>query len=150
MRVDDISDRPESPADRSSDSLDLERRLQQAGDVRAGTFRHSDTELGGEVRTSAIQAETCRSETVVQHETVEWSRLTMVQAEVYRPDGTSDVAGTARYAVSDDAAIVQGDWFIASNYGVESALLNEIDEQARAQGLKRLLVWVPDGDPGAP
>lgn len=149
MRYTELSDEPEFPTRRHSDDLGMERRIQEAGNIQAGTFRYFDPELDGEVHTSAIQAETYRSERVIQRETVEWSRLTMVQAEIYQRDGTLRIAGTACYSISGDAAIVQGDRFIASSYGVESALLSEIQERACAYDLKRLLVWVPDEDADA-
>ena len=63
-----------------------------------------------------------------------------------RPDGTSDVVGTARYTVAAGEATLDGTSFTAPNYGTESALLSEVSEQARAQGADRLRVWAPDGD----
>ena len=52
MEIRDVSDKPEITGQDSFDSRALERRLQQAEDVRPGQFRYSDMELGGEVRTS--------------------------------------------------------------------------------------------------
>ena len=125
----------------------LERRIRRAEDVEAaggatpgdggdgsppgdsarpGTFRYSDAELGGEVRTSVPQRGGFYS--------------------VFRRDGTSDVVGTARYSVAGSEATLDGRTFIAPNHGTEWALLKKVGEQAQAQGADRLRVWVSDED----
>jgi hypothetical protein len=131
MEFRDISNKPEITATDSLDSRALERRLQEAEDIRPGTFRYSDAGLGGEVRTS-----------------VEWEGgvYNVAKAEVFRSDGTSDVVGTARYSVAGGEATLDHTTFNAPNHGTEWALLKEVSERARAQGAGRLRVWVPDGD----
>ena len=131
MEIRDVSEKPEITGQESFDSRALERRLQEAEDVRPGTFRYSDAGLGGEVRTSVER---------------EGGLYSIAKAEVFRPDGTSDVVGTARYTVAAGEATLDGTAFTAPNYGTESALLSEVSEQARAQGADRLRVWVQDGD----
>jgi len=90
--------------------------------------------LGGEVRTSVVQ---------------EGGLHSVAQAEVFRRDGTTDVAGTVRYTAAGGEATLYGDAFIAANHGTEWALLKEVGEQARAQGADRLRVWVSDDDQDA-
>jgi GNAT superfamily N-acetyltransferase len=132
MEFRDAAEKLEIAGQDSIDSRALERRLREAEDARPGTFRHSDVELGGEVRTSVAQ---------------EGGLYNVAKAEVFRPDGTSDAVGTARYSVAGGEATLDGSTFIAPNHGTESALLSEVSERARAQGADRLRVWVPDGDP---
>ena len=131
MEIRDVSEKPEITGQDSFDSRALERRLQQAEDVRPGTFRYSDAGLGGEVRTSVAQ---------------EGGLYSIVKAEVFRLGGTSDVVGTARYTVAAGEATLDGESFAAPSHGTESALLSEVSEQARAQDAERLRVWVRDGD----
>ena len=134
MRFQDVSDKPETPRPDSLDRRAVEGRIRRAEDARPGTFRYSDAELGGEVRTSVAQ---------------EGGLYSVTQAEVFRRDGTSDVVGTARYSVAGSEASLDDRTFIASNYGTEGALLKEVGEQSQAQGADRLRVWVSDDDPGA-
>ena len=135
MEIRDVSEKPEIAGQDSFDSRALERRLQQAEDVRPGKFRYSDAGLGGEVRTSVAQ---------------EGGLYSIAKAEVFRPDGTHEVVGRARYSVAGGEATLYDDaLFNARNHGAESALLKEVSEQARAQGTDRLRVWVPDDDPTA-
>lgn len=134
MEFRDVSDNPEKMSKEAFDSRALERRVQEAEEVRPGTFRYSDAGLGGEVRTSVEQ---------------QGGAYNVAKAEVYRPDGTSEVVGTARYSVAGGEAKLHGEQFNARNHGTESALVKEVSEQARAQGAGRLRVWVPDGDSSA-
>jgi len=129
MEIRDVSDNPEKMSQDAFDSRALERRVQEAEDVRPGTFRYSDAGLGGEVRTSVDR---------------QGGTYNVAKAEVYRPDGTSEVVGTARYSIAGGEAELQS--LTAPNHGTESALLKEVGEQARDQGAGRLRVWVPDGD----
>jgi hypothetical protein len=131
MEFQDLTDKPEITNRDSLDKLALERRLQEAEPARPGTFRYSDAELGGEVRTSVAQ---------------EGGIYALAQAEVFHRDGTSEIAGTARYSIAGGEATVDAAHFFAATSGVESALLSEIGEQGRAQGANRLRVWVPDGE----
>lgn len=70
----------------------------------------------------------------------------LAQPEVFHRDGTSEIVGTSRYSILDGEARLDSGHFFARTYGVESALLKEVGELARAQGAGRLLVWVPDGE----
>lgn len=127
----------------------LERRIRRAEDVEAaggappgdggdgfppgdsarpGTFRYSDAELRGEVRTSVPQ---------------KGGFYSVTQAEVFRRDGTTDTVGTARYSVAGSEATLYSDALVAPNYAAEGALLQEVSVQARAQGADRLRVWLP-------
>jgi GNAT superfamily N-acetyltransferase len=135
MELRDVSEKPEIIGQDSFDKRALERRLQGAEDVRPGTFRYSDAGLGGEVRTSVER---------------EGSLYSIAKAEVFRPDGTGEVVGRARYSVAAGEATLYDDiHFTARNHGAESALLKEVGEQAKAQGADRLRVWVRDGDSAA-
>lgn len=109
----------------------LERNIKQAEDAHPGTFRYSDTRLGGEVRTSTDNPQGGQS---------------LAKAEVFRRNGSSDVLGTARYSVAGGEARLYGGSVVAQDYGTEEALLSDIGDQARAQGADRLSVFVPDGD----
>jgi len=131
MEFRDATDKPEITGQDSLDRQALERRVQEAEDVRPGTFRYSDAGLGGEVRTSVDR---------------QGGTYNVAKAEVYRPDGASEVGGTARYSVAGGEAKLHGEQFNARNHSTESALVKEVSEQARAQGAGRLRVWVPDGD----
>ena len=131
MEIRDVSEKPEITGQDSFDSRSLEQRLQQAEDVRPGTFRYSDAGLGGEVRTSVER---------------EGGVYNVAKAEVFRRDGTHEVVGTARYSVAGGDATLYDTQFSARTHGTESALLKEVTEQARAQGADRLRVWVRDGD----
>jgi hypothetical protein len=130
MEFQDMSEKPEITGQDSFDSRALERRLQDAEDVRPGTFRYSDAELGGEVRTSVER---------------EGGIYNIAKAEEFRRDGTHEVVGRARYSIAGGEATLYDDQFTAPNHGTESALLKEVSEQARAQGADRLRVWVRDG-----
>jgi hypothetical protein len=134
MEFEDLIDKPEIPQHDSLDRLALERKLSEAEPARPGTFRYSDQELGGEVRTSLAQ---------------EGGLYAVAQAEVFRRDGTSEVVGMARYSVAGGEATLEPSRFTAANFGVEQALLKEIGEQAQVQGANWLHVWLPDDDPGA-
>lgn len=131
MSFREVSDTPEQFEGQSFDRSGLENRLKQAEDVRPGTFRYSDAGLSGEVRTSSENLGSVQS---------------LAKAEVFRRDGTSDVVGTARYSVAGSEARLYSGSMNAQTHGVESALLDEIGQQARAQGTDRLSVWVPDND----
>lgn len=115
----------------SSGLSDTGRRAMQN---RPATFRHSDSELGGEVRTSATDRGGL-------YETA-W-------AEVKGRDGTTDAVGSARFTVAEGEATLDHDHFIASNGGTEWALLREVSERATEQGAQSLRVWVRDNDPQA-
>jgi hypothetical protein len=134
MEFRDLTDKPENTSQDSLEKPALERRLQEARPARPGTFRYSDAELGGEVRTSVGR---------------EGGVHAIAQAEVFRPDGTSETVGTARYSISGGDATLDSTHFVAPNYGTESALLSEVSKQAREQGASRLRVWVADDDPGS-
>lgn len=130
----DYRDTNESPEVGKVESFDrqvLERNIKQAEDTRPGTFRYSDTQRGGEVRTSTDNSKGAQS---------------LAKAELYRRDGRSDVLGTARYSVASGEAKLYGGSVIAQDYGTEEALLSEIGDQARAQGVDCLSVFVPNGD----
>jgi hypothetical protein len=131
MAFREVDDNPDGIGTDSFGSSAFESRLKQAEDVRPGTFRYSDSSLGGEVRTSTDNPGSAQS---------------IAQAEVFRRDGSSDVVGTARYSVAGGEAKLYGGSVTAPNYGTEEALLDEIGDQARSQGADRLQVWVPDGD----
>jgi len=131
MQIRDVSEKPEIAGQDSFDSRAMERRLQQAEDVQPSKFRYYDMELGGEVRTSVER---------------KGGLYSIAKAEVFHPDGTSDVVGTARYTVAAGEATLDGTSLIAPNFRTESALLKEVGEQAKAQGADRLRVWVQDGD----
>ncbi len=125
-----LKDKPELTTPDSLDKASLDRKISDATDARPGTFRYSDSSLGGEVRTASQGTDGIRS---------------LALATVYRPDGTSTTVGTVRYSVTSDEARIYADTLTAPNYGVEGALLNEIGQQARMKGANRLQVWVPDG-----
>ena len=93
MEFRDVADKPEMTARDSLDKYALERRLQQAEDVRAGTFRYSNAGLGGEVRTSVEHGGGVHN---------------LAKAEVFRRDGTSDVVGTAQYSIASGEAELKG------------------------------------------
>ena len=93
-----------------------------------------DMELGGEVHTSVAQ---------------EGGLYSIAKAEVFRPDGSSDVVGTVRYTVAGSETILYGDTLVTPNYGTEAALLQEVSWQAQSKGAHRLRVWIPDGSPYA-
>lgn len=132
MEIRDVTEKPEIAGQDSFDSRALERRLQQAEDVRSGKFRYFDAGLDGEVRTSVVR---------------EGGLYSIVKAELFQ-DGTPICdLGKARYSVAGGEATLYDDVsFNARNHGTESALLSEVSEQARAQGANRLRVWVRDGD----
>jgi hypothetical protein len=113
------------------------------------TFRCSNSDLGGEVRTSTAQ---------------EGELHSIAKAEVHRRNGTSDEVGRARFSVTDDEATLAHDDFSITPaydtdpallsearkqscaYAIEDALLSEVSEQSRAQGAQSLRVWVRDGE----
>lgn len=127
----DANDSPEAGKVESFDRQALERNIKQSEDARPGTFRYSDTHRGGEVRTSTDNSEGAQSQ---------------AKAELFRRDGSSVELGTARYSVAGGEAKLYGGSVIAQDYGTEDALLSEVGDQARAQGVDRLSVFVPDGD----
>lgn len=132
MEFQDLTDKPEIAKRNSMDKLALERRLQEAEPARPGTFRYSDSELGGEVRTSVVR---------------EGGMYATARAQLFHRDEMPKIVGTARYSIARGEATLDSTDFIAPNYGTETALLSEIRDQARAQGASRLRVWIPDGDP---
>jgi hypothetical protein len=96
------------------------------------TFRCSNSDLGGEVRTSTAQ---------------EGELHSIAKAEVHRRNGTSDEVGRARFSVTDDeATLAHDDFSITPAYDTDPALLSEVSEQSRAQGAQSLRVWVRDGE----
>jgi GNAT superfamily N-acetyltransferase len=132
MESHDLTERPEITNRDALDRRALERKLQEADVARPGTFRYSDAKLGGEVRTSVVR---------------EGGRYDVAQAEVFRRNDTPRVVGRAPYTIADGEAKLRSTEVKAANYGVETALLNEVSERARAQGVDRLRIWVPDDDP---
>lgn len=134
MDIENHIERPEGAQAEAFDRRSLDNRLQEAADVRPGTFRYSDQGLGGEIRTSVPQ---------------DGGIYSVAQAEVFRRDGSVETVGTARYSVAGDAATVHNQPFSYRNEGVKNALLSEISEQARARGATRLQGWAPDSDPDA-
>lgn len=134
MEFRDLTDRPETKSGDSLDRQALDRKLWQAEDARPGKFRYYDMELGGEVHTSVAQ---------------EGGLYSIAKAEVFRPDGSSDVVGTVRYTVAGSETILYGDTLVTPNYGTEAALLQEVSWQAQSKGAHRLRVWIPDGSPYA-
>jgi hypothetical protein len=115
----------------SLDKASLNRRMTDATDARPGTFRYSDSNLGGEVRTTSEGTSSIRP---------------LAVATVFRPDGSSDTVGTVRYSVAGGEARIRPDTLTAPNYGVEGALLDEVGQQAQMEGVNRLRVWMPDGN----
>jgi hypothetical protein len=109
-------------------------RIGEAREVEPATFRYSDAGLGGEVRTRTVS---------------EGGIYSRAEAEVVNRSGEHKTVGTALYKVDGTDAYLAPDRVYASNYGVESALLSEVGQTARAQGADRLNVWVPDGDTSA-
>jgi hypothetical protein len=134
MTYENRLERPDQVQPDAVDGRVLDNCLQDAADVRPGTFRYSDQGLGGEVRTSVPQ---------------DGGISSVAQAEVYRRDGSVDTVGTARYSVAGDSATIHNQPFVAANEGVKNALVSEISEQARARGATRLQGWAPDGDTDA-
>lgn len=131
MDLRDVDDSTDAGKVETLDRRALERNINQVEDARPGTFRCSDARLGGEVRTSTDNPQGAQS---------------LAKAELFRRDGSSDVLGTARYSVAGGEARLYGGSVVAPDYGTEEALLSEIGDQARAQGVDRLSVFVPDGD----
>ncbi len=127
-------EQPEQAQPEAIDGRALDNRLQEAADARPGTRRYYDSALGGEIWTSVPQ---------------DGGIYSVAQAEVYRPDGSVDTVGTARYSVSGDNATIHNQPFVYANEGVKNALVSEISDQARARGATRLQGWVPDGDADA-
>ncbi len=111
------------------ETAQTEARLKDATEARAGTFRYPDAELGGKVHTSVDHPESVQP---------------IAYAEVHRSDGTHETVGTARYTVSGDEARIYPASITARNFGVESSLLSEVGEQARAKGATTLKAFVPD------
>lgn len=138
MADNEIWERPEAPKSGSVDRAQLNRRVETAQDVQPlaeqDTFRYSDAVLRGEVRTNTVN-------------TAAMEQLAV--ANVHRRDGTTDTVGTLRYRMEPNVVVLQGDGMIASSYGVESALLTEVSQNARAHGIDRMRVWAPDGDSAA-
>lgn len=98
------------------------------------TFRGYDSALRGEVRTTSERPQ------ALEHLSV---------ARVHDRDGNIRPVGSLRYAIDPDDCTLRGYAIQPANFGVESALLSETSEQARAQGKDSLRVWVSDGDPDA-
>jgi len=130
----DVADSSDAGKVEPLDRRALERNIKQVEDVRPGTFRYSDTRLDGEVRTSTDNPQGVQS---------------LAKAELFRRDGTSAILGTARFSVSGGEAKLYNGSVVAQDYATEGALLSEIGDQARAQGVDRLSVFVPEGDPTA-
>lgn len=131
MDLRDVDDATDAGKVETLDRHELERNIKQVEDARPGTFRYSDTRHGGEVRTSTDNPQGAQS---------------LAKAELFRRDGSSDILGTARYSVAGGEARLYGGSVIAQDYGTEEALLSEVGDQARVQGVDRLSVFVPDGD----
>lgn len=134
MAFREVDDNPDGIGADSFGSSAFESRLKQAEDVRPGTFRYYDPNLHGEVHTSTDSPGGVRS---------------VAKAELYQRNGSSASVGELRYSVAGGEAEIRGDFVRTPNHGVENALLDEVSQQARAQGIDRLRVWVPDGDTDA-
>ena len=134
MEFHNLQDKPELTDSGSIDKANLNRRMTDATDARPGTFRYSDSSLGGEIRTTSEGQGSVRA---------------LATATVFRPDGSSDTVGTVRYSVAGGEAKIHPDTLTAPNYGVEGALLDEVGQQAQMEGVNRLRVWLPDGNKDA-
>lgn len=115
------------------DKADLEQKIQEANEER-GTFRAYDMNQNGEIRTTTSGSEGLYPE---------------AQATLYGRDGEVRPVGTARYSIEMDEAKIYPDSFQTSDSQTENALLSEVSEQAQAQGVDKINVWVKDegGDP---
>lgn len=134
MEFQEVSDFPDRHEKASLENKDLERLMKQTDDVHSGTFRYSDANLGGEVRTSTDNPDSAQS---------------IARAEVFRRDGSSNVVGTARYSIAGGEAKLYGGSVVSQDFGTDDALLSEIGDQARGRGIDRLSVYVPDNDQAA-
>jgi hypothetical protein len=112
------------------DKADLEQKIQGV-DGEKGTFRFYDTEQNGEICTQSINREGIFRET---------------HATFYGRDGKVQTIGTARYSVEMDEAKIYPEHFQALNGQTETALIAEIGEQAKAQGVNKISVWVKDSE----
>lgn len=131
MAYENRMEQPEQMKPEASDSRALDNRLQEAADVRPGTWRCNDSALGGDVLTSVSRGGGMYSE---------------VQAKVYGHDGSGQTVGTARFSVSGESATIHNQPFVYADEAVKHALVSEISEQARTGGATVLRGWAPDGD----
>lgn len=131
-----FSDKSQLESPNAAEQMNLDNKLKNASDIseRPGTFRYSDAKLGGEIRTSTEGTESIQP---------------VANAQLFRPDGTTETVGTARYTVDGDEAKIYPKSVTAPNYGVETALLDEIGDQAQAQGASKLTIFAPNGDAAA-
>ena len=136
MEIDNFSDKSQLESSSAAKKVNLESKVKNASDVaeRPGTFRYSDADLGGEIRTSTEGTESIQP---------------VANAQLFRPDGTTETVGTARYTVDGNEAKVYPASVTAPNYGVESALLDEVGDQAQTQGVGKLTIFTPNGDSAA-
>jgi hypothetical protein len=131
----DIPEKSEMSPQESIDKFGAEKKLSDAKDIetRPGTFRPGGAELGGELRTHVEGAKSIRP---------------MAVAELYRPDGSATAVGTAHFSVAGNEARVEG--FNGDQHpAVTGAVLDEIGDVAREQGVNSLKVFVPDNDTDA-
>lgn len=110
------------------DKTDLEQRIQQANQGR-GTFRSYDMKQNGEIRTTTSGKDSLFSE---------------AQATFYGRNGKLRPSGSARYSIEMDEAKIYPDRFQASDPQTENVLMSEISDNAQAQGVNKLTVWVKD------
>ncbi len=136
MEIDNFSDKSQLESSSAAEKVNLESKVKNASDVseRPGTFRYSDANLGGEICTNTEAADSLQP---------------VANAQVFRPDGTTETVGTARYTVDGNEAKVYPASVTAPNYGVESALLDEVGDRARVQGASKLTIFTPNGDSAA-
>lgn len=115
------------------DKADLEQKIEQANQER-GTFRSYDMKENGEIRTTTSGKDSLFPE---------------AQATFYGRNGEVRPSGSARYSIEMDEAKIYPDRFQASDLRTENALMSEISDNAQAQGVNKLTVWVKDegGDP---
>ncbi len=115
------------------DKADLEQKVEQANQEK-GTFRSYDIKQNGEIRTTTSGKDSLFPE---------------AQATFYGRNGEIRPSGSARYSFEMDEAKIYPDRFQASDPQTENALMSEISDNAQAQGVNRLTVWVRDegGDP---
>ncbi len=115
------------------DKADLEQKIAQANQER-GTFRSYDMKQNGEIRTTTSGKDSLFPE---------------AQATFYGRNGEIRPSGSARYSIEMDEAKIYPDRFQASDLQTENALMSEISDNAQAQGVNKLTVWVKDdgGDP---
>ncbi|MBE2238693.1 MAG: hypothetical protein IAE81_12960 [Caldilineaceae bacterium] len=118
------------------DSQPSEKPAQGSDDLtkRGEIFRYYDPDLHGEVRTIAERPQ------ALEH---------LAVARVHGRDGSVRPCGSLRYSIEPDGCTLKGYQLSPANFGVESALISEAGEQARAQGKDSMLVWAPDAQPDA-